>query len=157
MSEALEVKGLDQLRDLSHALKEASDKDLTNGVRAAIRSETKPAGLRILRAGAAAMPHRGGFSARVATQGRVGLQTALVSKDLHITMTLSNKGANMRALNAGELRHPVFATADRPRVWVRQQVPAGAFTRAFHAEAPALRDAALRGAQGALNDVARKV
>lgn len=154
MSDQLRIEGLDKLQDLSVGLKEAADRGVTNRVRAAIRAETKPAGLRILRKGAEEMPRGGGFAARVATQGRVGLQSALVAKNLHITMTLSNKGANMKALEAGVLRHPVFGNRG---VWVRQSVPAGAFRRAFEAEAPALRDAALRGAQQALDDVARKV
>lgn len=154
MTDGLKVEGLDKLQDVSVALKEAADRGVTNRVRAALRAETKPAGQRILQAGAEPMPHRGGLAARIASQGRVGLATALASKNLHITMTLSNKGANMRAINAGVLRHLVFGNR---AAWVRQDVPAGTFTRAFEKEAPRLRDAALKGAQEALDDVARKV
>lgn len=157
MSDGFEVQGLDQLQDISVALKDAADRGVTNGVRAAIRTQTKPAGLRVLRTGAGSLPHRGGLAARVAEQGKVGLQSALVARNLHITMTLSNKRANMRSLNEGLLRHPVFARAGRARTWVRQAVPTGVFTKAFYAEAPRLRDAALQGAQNALDDVARKV
>ena len=67
---------------------------------------------------------RSEFAARVAAQGRVGLTSALVARNLHVTMTLSNKGANMRALDAGLLRHQVFGNK---AVWARQKVPAGAF------------------------------
>lgn len=154
MTDGLEVKGLDQLRDLSLALKETSDKDITNRVRSAIRAEIHPAGLRVLRAGAQPMPQGGGLAHRIVSQGRVGMTSALVSRDLHVTMTLSNTAVNMRSLDAGVVMHPDFGNRSE---WERQSVPSRTFTRAFEAEAARLRTSALRGAQQALDDVGRKV
>jgi hypothetical protein len=152
-----ESRGQKELGELAAALKDAGDKDLTNRVRAAMRGVAKPVGVRVLREGAQSMPHRGGFSARVAAQGRVGLATALVSRTLHVTLTLSNKGADMKSLDAGTLRHPVFKRGDRKAAWVRQSVPEGTFTRAFDAEAPTVAREVLTAAEVTLDTVARKV
>lgn len=152
-----EARGQKELAELGAALKDAGDRDLTNRVRAAMRGVAKPVGVRVLRTGAESMPHRGGFSSRVASQGRAGLATALVSGTLHVTLTLSNKGADLKSLDAGILRHPVFKRGDGKARWVRQSVPEGTFTRAFETEAPLVAREVLTAAEATLDTVARKV
>lgn len=150
-----EVRGKRELAALSAALKEAGDHDLTNRVRASMRGVAKPLGLRVLKAGAAEMPHRGGFASRVESSGRVGMTAALVTgRTLRVTLTLSNKGADMKTLDDGILRHPVFGNR---KVWRITKVPANAFSRAFDAEAPLVAREVLAAADATVNAVARKV
>jgi hypothetical protein len=157
VSDTFELRGAKELAELSAALKEASDRDLTNRVRGAMRGVAKPVGVRVLRAGAESMPHHGGFADRVASRGRVGLSTALVARTVHVTLTLSNKGADMKSLDAGILRHPVFKRGDQKARWVRQSVPEAAFSHAFDAEAPMVAREVLTAAEATLETVARKV
>lgn len=156
----IRTEGADDLQRLADALKEAADKDLQKQVSAAIRGEAKPLGQRVLRRGAEQMPHRGGLAERVAALGRVGVSNSLRGRVASVQVLLRNKGVDLKAMDAGFVRHPVFARSTQTRkewTWRRQDVPAGAFTKAFEAGAAEVRDAALRGAQAALDDVARKV
>lgn len=155
----LRIEGTDDLQKVADALKEAGDKDLQKRISGALRSEAKPLGLRVLRRGAEEMPHRGGLSARVAGEGRVGVSSALRGRVASVSVILRNKGVDLKSMDAGILRHPVFGRADRSRkewAWTRQSVPAGAFRRAFDAEAAEVQKAAVKAAQDVLDDVARK-
>lgn len=149
----LRLEGTDELQKVADALKEAGDKDLQKQISAALREEAKPLGLRVLRAGAAPMPHRGGFAQRVEGMGRVGVSSSLRGRTASVTVALRNKGADLKSLDAGILRHKVFGNAD---VWVRQSVPAGSFRRAWESEAAAVRERAVKAAQGVLDEVGKK-
>lgn len=154
----LRIEGTDDLQRVADALKEAGDKDLQKQISGALRGEAKPLGLRVLRRGAEEMPHRGGLSERVAG-GSIGVSSALRGRVASVSVILRNKGVDLKAMDAGILRHPVFGRADRTRkdwAWTRQSVPAGAFRRAFEAEAAEVREKAVKAAQGVLDDVARK-
>ena len=150
------IEGTDDLQRVADALKDAGEKDLVKAVSGALRGEAKPLGERVLRRGAESMPHRGGLSERVAGMGKVGVSSALRGRIASVSVILRNKGVDLKAMDAGVLRHPVFAQADRSRVWVRQSVPAGAFRKAFDAEAAEVQAKAVKAAQGVLDDVARK-
>lgn len=150
----IRVEGNDDLQKLADALKDAGDKDLQKQVSGALRSVAKPLGERVLRRGAEHMPQRGGLAARVADMGRVGVSASLRGRVASVSVILRNKGVDLRSLDAGMLRHPVFGNR---KAWTAQRIPAGAFTRAFDAEAREAQDAATKAAQSALDDVARKV
>lgn len=147
------VEGNDDMQRVADALKEAGDKALMNRVRKAMRDAGKPIGTRVLKRGAEEMPHRGGLSDRISGLGRVGVNNALRGRVANISIVLRVKGADLRAINRGTLRHPVFGNRE---VWVGQPVPEAAWTRAFEAEVDEARVAVLKAAQDALNDVARK-
>jgi hypothetical protein len=157
MADGIRTQGTDDLERLAAALKEASDRDLTNRVRKSMRDIAKPVGVRTLAGGAERMPRRGGMASRVRDRGKVGVTSAIASRTVHVTLTLNNQGANLKALDAGILRHPVWARADQPRRWVRQSVPAKAFTAAFDVQAPVVRGQVLGAMQATLNEAARKV
>jgi hypothetical protein len=156
VTDAFRIQGTEDLQRIGTALKEAGDKDLQKAVSGAIRSEAKPFGERVLRRGAGEMPARGGFRARVLGQGRVGVSASLRGRLASVSVILRNKGVDLKALDAGILRHPVFARQGMSRTWVRQSVPQGAFSRAFDLESAPVREKALDAAQGVLDDVARK-
>ncbi|HJR90329.1 MAG TPA: hypothetical protein VJ782_09260 [Aeromicrobium sp.] len=144
----------DDLQRISRALKEAGDKGLQKRVSAAMRQEAKPLGERVLRAGAGKMPRRGGLSSRISSRGKVLISNSLGGKSASVTLRLkTSDGYDLRGLDRGQLRHPVYG---HRKTWVRQSVPANAFTEAFEAEAPRFRQSILKAAQDTLNDVARK-
>lgn len=177
-TEGIRLEGVEQLQKIADALKEAGDKDLQKQVSAALRGEAKPLGARVLARGAEEMPHRGGLAARVADIGRVGVSSALRGRVASVQVILRNKGVDLKSMDAGIVRHPVFLRnrtdllrrktvrgkgghilggEDRKDwTWVRQSVPAGAFRRAFEAESAEVQQAALKAAQAVLDDVARK-
>lgn len=151
---SIRIEGTDDLQRVADALKEAGDKDLQKRVSAAIRTEAKPLGLRVLHRGAEKMPQRGGLADRVAGMGRVGVSSALRGRVASVQVILRNKGVDLKAMDAGVLRHPVFGNR---QAWVRQSVPARAFSDAFDAEAAQVQQAVNKAAQDTLDDVARKV
>lgn len=148
------IQGTEDLQKVADALKEAADKDLQREVSAAIRGEAKPLGIRVLRRGAQDMPHSGGLADRVSGMGRVGVSASLRGRVASVRVLLRNKGVDLRSMDAGVVRHPVYGNR---QAWVRQSVPVGAFTQAFEAEAKAVADAASKAAQKVVADVARKV
>jgi hypothetical protein len=149
----LRIEGTDDLQKVADALKEAGDKDLVNRFRKRLRDAGKPIGLRVLNRGADEMPQRGGLSNHIKAVGKVSVNSALQGRVASISVVLRTKGTDLRSINRGELRHPVFGNRE---VWVGQPVPVGAWTRAFEAERQEATDAALKAIQEALDDVAGK-
>lgn len=89
-----------------------------------LNAAARPAMREVVEEGAEQMPHRGGLSALVASQGTVTLSRA----GWGISAILSNKRTQLGRLNAGKLRHPLFGNTKH---WYGQTVPEGAFTDAF--------------------------
>jgi hypothetical protein len=152
------------------------EKVLRRHVGAALRGVAKPLGKRVLRAGAAKLPHRGGLSDRVADGGKVGVSANLTGTVPQVLLKLQDKsGYQLAAMNRGQLRHPVFVRnrtllrrkgrrsadghvlggADRKAwTWVRQTIPPDAFTEPFEAELPTVRNALLAASRQALEEIA---
>lgn len=156
MADGIRTEGTEQLEELSHALREAADKDLTNNVRRSMRDVAKPVGQLVVREGATVMPKGGGFATRV-EGSKVGVSSAIASKRVHVTISLRNPGSDLASLDRGILRHPVFKTANRPLIWRSQAVPQKAFSNALKTQAPVVRRAVLASMQHTLDDAARKV
>lgn len=150
---ALRLEGTDDLQRIADALAETGDKALINRVRKGLRDAGKPIGLRVLDRGADEMPHRKGLSDRIKETGRVSVNSALNGRVANISVVLRTQGADLRAMNRGNLRHPVFGNR---AVWTWQPVPSGSWSRAFEAERGEATAAVLKAAQDALDDVARK-
>lgn len=133
----------------ARALKQA-DKSLGREVRNSLRKVAKPLGEQVMPDAAARMPHRGGFSALVA-QPRIGLRV----NGSGVVLLLGDRSRHdIRSLEQGRLRHPVFADGSKTRrewPWVSQRVPEHAFTNAFlRLSPPRARAAALRAVQEVL-------
>lgn len=126
--------------------------ELDRSINEALRKAGEPLGREVAQAGAARMPRRGGLAARlrrvrvrVSTSGGTGIGVEI---DLP---------APLGSLDAGVLRHPVFARQGRTRVSVTQRVPAKSYTAAFNKAAPKARERVEEAAQGVLDEIARKV
>lgn len=158
MTDGLDLKGAEDYERFAHALKAAGDRDLRLAVGRNLRAVGKPVGQRVLAEAAREMPQRGGFANRVATSP-VGIRITTTAHNTSVALSLGGgrKGMDLKALEEGVLRHPVFKRPDRGAPWVRQAVPAGAFDRALQGERLRVQDAMLDALHDTVSDVARKV
>jgi hypothetical protein len=80
---------------------------------------------------AARMPHRGGLAAALSGEGRFSIRTTLAGNSAGVTIVDSWKGHDMRAVERGLIRHPVFGEkrlkltsgGELKSAWVSQAVP----------------------------------
>ncbi|MGZ4559482.1 MAG: hypothetical protein ACXVGQ_00365 [Mycobacteriaceae bacterium] len=154
----MKVEGTEKFLQAAHALNEAGDKELRKAVYRGFRDAAKPLGERMVRAGAAAMPKRGGLSARVAGS-KIGIRNATTGRNPKVEIQLKTaQGYDLKGMDRGEVRHPVFARAGRKRVWARapQRVPVGSFTAAFEEGAPGVRERIVRELQSVFDETARR-
>jgi hypothetical protein len=141
-----------ELAALSKALKEAGERDLRRELYAGLNRATKPmiraSRVRML----AQLPARGGLNrraakARISTQQR---RSRGGDPQIHIRGRAGSQAVDLRAIDSGLIRHPVFG---RPDSWVMQRITAGTWTYAMLSEAPQAR----REVEAALDDVAAKL
>jgi hypothetical protein len=143
-------------RQAAKALNEAGDKTLRKEVYGAFRRAVKPLGESVIAVGSAQLPRRGGLAARVAAS-KVGQSNATTGKNPAVSMSIrSREGYNLKAMDAGILRHPVFAQPGQKRVWAQQSIRALAFTTPFEAGAPAVRDEVMKALQAVADDIVAK-
>lgn len=152
---AFRTEGTEELHAIAHRLNEAAERTLTNAVRKSMRDVAKPVGQQVVQEAAQPMPQRNGFADRVRSRTTVGIQSAIASRTVHVTIAARNPGSNLASLNKGILRHPVWARAGVERVWRTQHVPADAFTKALAVHASPVRDEVLRAMQSTLNTITR--
>lgn len=152
---SIEVRGKEKLTRVADVLTEHADgKSLRNKMRKSFRDE---AGVitREQRAGLAAkMPHRGGLAERLAGEGRFSVRTTLSARSTGVTITDSWKGHDMKAVDAGLIRHPVFGR------WLRnqaaQRVPRGTLSRPFIRHRRSIQLAIIRGLDELAAEIAKE-
>lgn len=133
------------------------DKVLRREVGKSLRSVAKPLGERVVRAAAESMPKRGGFAGLVA-DARIGIRFSASSSPSVQLLLKDRSNHDLKALEAGILRHPVFMRGgDRKgATWRAQKVPSGRFTSAFNSEAPKAQREVMEAVQATLDEIARK-
>lgn len=151
------AKGTEDFLRAAQALNDLGDREVRKAVYRGFRDAAKPLGQRMVEAGAAAMPKRGGLSARIAAS-KVGIRNATTGRNPKVEINLRTaQGYDLQAMDRGQLRHLVFARAGVKRVWVRQNVPAKSFSNEFEAGAPSVRERLLRELNSVFDETARKV
>ena len=125
----------DDFQKFAQKLERAEKRRVRQALTKGLREIARPVGEAGLRAGAAAMPKRGGLSRRV-ERSSIRQTNSLGSKPKVTIALRSREGFDLPAMDRGELRHPTFGH----RPWVRQGVPAGAFSEALNREADKVRD-----------------
>jgi hypothetical protein len=127
---SIEVRGKEKLTRLADVLAAHGEgKSIRRRLSKTIRSEAEDV-TKDQRANLAArMPHRGGLAARLSGEGRFTVRTALAGRSVGVTLTDSWKGHDMKAVDRGLIRHPVWGR------WLRgqapQRVPAQTLTKPF--------------------------
>jgi hypothetical protein len=141
-----------ELAALSKALRDAGERDLRRELYAGLNRATKPmmraARVRMLRD----LPHKGGLNRRAAKARMSTQQRRSRSGDpqIHIRGRAGAQAVDLRAIDSGLIRHPVFGRDDS---WVMQRITAGTWTYAMLSEAPHAR----REIEASLDDVAAKL
>lgn len=153
----VDPRGMRELQELAEAYRNG-DKALRRRIGKAMRDIANPLARDIRSSAAQHMPRRGGLSERMG-RARAGTSLTTSTRNTGVTLRFSTReGYNLRFVDTGRLRHPVFARGDQDRkewTWVNQQVYSGAFSKAFEAGSPKVRDAVLKAIQQALDEIAR--
>jgi hypothetical protein len=144
----IEIQGIDQLINLSKALKAAGDKELQRELSRGISQAMKPVTVAARDSARRTLPARGGLGQRVAksqirTVRRTGPRIAGVRLQ-------AKNSYHLGQLNRGINHHPVFGNR---KEWVTQRVTPGWWTIPTEAAAPRVR----RDIIAAMNRVANKI
>jgi hypothetical protein len=113
---------------------------------AGIRAEAKPAIPDIRQNAREVLPHRGGLYAIIANS-KIGVRTRTSGRSVGVTVQANNPH-DIRSLNAGRLRHPLYGDKDH---WFSQTVEPGWFDKPLIERAPVIRTRIKR----VLDDVGR--
>lgn len=144
------VQGADQLDDLAKRLKAAGNGDLRKELLRGIRETNKPTISDIRASARSRLPHGGGLADTVA-RASIGTRTRLSGKSVGVEIKgTSWRLRNLRSINAGRLRHPLFG--NREHFFV-QPVEPGFFDEPIEKRG----DEILRGIEDVMADVARRV
>lgn len=130
----IKVTGADRLARLGVAIKDAGDKDLRRELMRGMQRAAKPLKTAARTAALQHLPRHGGLNVRVA-QSKFSARTSVAGRNPGLRIVGAGD-LDLPALDRGRLRHPVFGNR---RTWVNQQIPAGWFTNAMNAHAPAVR------------------
>jgi hypothetical protein len=146
----VDIRGAVKLRDTARALRAAGDTGLRKEMLRALRDATHPLAAAIREEIPGSMPSA--YAAVLLRSTRVTTKTKATGWP-SVTVTALGKGAkeerDLRAVNAGRLRHPVFGRSRpgkrrgerTPSPWVLQAVRGGFFDRAVDTHAGTVRDA----------------
>jgi hypothetical protein len=143
------------------ALNEAGDRELRKAVYKSFRTAALPLGQAMVEGLAEAMPKRGGLSDRV-RGAKPAVRNATTGSNPRVMITFRlppYKNPRLKAMDEGELRHPIFVRQGEPRKmwrWTSQSVPAGGASKAFEAGAPGVRAIILRDLTFVVDETARK-
>lgn len=149
MAADLNVYGAAKLDAVAHRLKETDDKELRRELYRGIARAGKPLKAAVRQGALEALPKRGGLNAYVA-RSRTNLKPLAGRGDAVVRLTTAKKGSDLRAINRGRLRHPVFGNR---KVWVTQSVPAGWFQKSVESQ----HDEVRREVVKVLDEVAEKI
>lgn len=144
----VEVRTTEDLARLAKRLRDAGRGDLRKRVLKAMRTETKPVIPAIRSSALRTLPVSGGLMAEI-RDSKIGIRTRLSGRSVGVRVVATNPH-DIRSLNAGRLRHPLFGDTDH---WYQQDVEPGWFDRPLQERAPGIR----RAITQALDEAARKL
>jgi hypothetical protein len=135
----ISTSGTEKLVRLAAAIKQAGSKDLERELKSALRRASRPL-VKSARQGAIQiLPYRGGLAESVAaSRFTATVRTTGRGAGLRIVAT-GRRGRNLRRMDNGLVRHPVFADASKQRQewsWVTQRVRPGWFSETLILDAP---------------------
>lgn len=155
----LKVRGADKLAKVGKALREAGDKELKKELTRGMRAAAKPMVAEAKRAAKDKLPRHGGLNARVA-RSRMTVQVRTSGRRLGVRIAANGpkeaggRSLNIRALNRGEFKHPVWARGPRDKwVWAEQSIEPGWFDDTLTRQRPRVQGELIK----AIDAVARRV
>jgi hypothetical protein len=145
----VKVEGADALGRLARRLKEDGNKELRKKLMAGIQRATRPLREEIKVAARRQLPRSGGLNEFVAS-GKFSTKTRSGGRKVGVRITGVKSGHDIRAIDRGRLRHPVWGNRRR---WVNQRVRPGFFTKTIEDRAHIVRDELV----DVMQEVAREV
>lgn len=145
----LTIQGAEQLAEVAKLLKQTGDKDLRKELFRGFNRATKPLKEAAKDAARRELPKRGGLN-EWAASSRMATRTRTSGQNVGVRIVSTKKGHDLRSLNRGRLRHPLFGNR---RFWFNQPVKTWWFDDAMKGKAGAVRKELVV----VLDDVARKV
>lgn len=151
----IEIRGKEQLTRTAAALAtKGNGKAMKRRLSKAIRKEAEPITRQQRRNLAARMPHRGGLAEVLSTAGTFTTRTTYTGKGAGVTITDSWRGHDMKAVEAGAIRHPVWGR------WRRgtptQRVPAGLLSGPVEGRKRNIQIGILRAMDALAEEIARE-
>lgn len=143
----ISIEGADELARVGRQLRQVADKELRKELLAGLNRATKPLKESAKRSAQTSLPRRGGLAAKVAGS-RFATRSRLSGRDPSVRITA--KGMDLRSLDTGSLRHPVFGNR---KVWVTQRVARGWFSKPIESGADEVR----REILNVLEDITRRL
>jgi hypothetical protein len=134
MAVDLRITGAQDFARLSARLREVGDKGLRRELYKGLNAAAKPAKAAIKPNIRARLPHRGGAGDFVASTLRVTQSNRGGQNPAVIIWSKSNH--NIRAINRGQLRHPVYGNK---KVWANTAVEPDTFTEPIESRASQMR------------------
>lgn len=148
----LELRGTDDVDALVRRIRTHADaKALRKELYAGLNRVTKPVREDMKASIGPSLPSRGGLAALVMAKASL-TTSAVAGRNAGVRIRARHKSYDLKRLNEGRLRHPVFGNRG---VWVEQTagVNPGFLDESFEKSKPEVA----RGVQRVLDDIARKV
>lgn len=118
----IRVNGVDTLREIGRALKEAGDgKEIKRELTRELRKAGKPAAEDMRSTLASRLPHGGGLAV-LFTKKKFSVRNRLSGANAGVRISTGKKHQFAQVEDTGVLRHPVFAQEGRDWLWVAQSV-----------------------------------
>jgi hypothetical protein len=119
----VDVSGRRQLEALARRLDAAADRGIRRELTKAMNTATEPAKDAVRASALSVLPKSGGLAELVAA-ARISTRTTLRSTGPSVRMIQTSPGHDLKAIDRGRVRHPVFYK----KTWVNQEVPPGYWT-----------------------------
>lgn len=149
MNDHFEVRGTQAFRDLGTAFKRAGDGQIKKDLLREIRSTAKPITVDVKASLAAGLPQRGGLAQRLSKGAKVRVRNRLSGDTAGVQLQVVVKGHDMKQVEAGQLRHPVYGRAP----WVTQRVKPGLVAAAVERNKALVRDAVVDAVEAAVTRI----
>jgi hypothetical protein len=146
------VQGAEQLVAVARAVKDAGDSEIRKDLLRGIREGVRPVGEAMREEYRDGLPHGGGLNEAMAA-AKVSPRTRTSGRNAGVRLVYTSSGHDMEAVEAGEIRHPVYGHGP----WVSQSVPSGLGEQGVAKAAPRAMDAVQEAMQETLRRIARMV
>lgn len=153
--------GAVRFRAAARALNDNPDRALKRELYKEFRRVGQPLGKQIIAEGSAELPHRGGLADRVAA-AKLAQSNSTSGRTVGVTLrfkTLPNAAGqsyDLKTMDEGEIRHPVFARPGVKKVWRVTHVQPGAFTKPFEAGKDEAAEAVITAMETVAAEIARR-
>jgi hypothetical protein len=158
---SIRTVGADEYLAAARVFNNNPDRALKRELYKEFRAIGKPIGAKVVAEGSAEMPRHGGLAARVAAS-KVGQSNSTTGRTVGVALrfktapSATGQSYDLKAMDEGNVRHPVFARPGVKKVWRVTRVTPGAFTGPFEASRAQGAAAALRAMETVAAEAARR-